>query len=337
MTRESFAEIHRAWIIDAMVDVVREKGWAEASVRTVCLRAGLSRHIFYELFDSREDCFLAVLDDGYRQLSVVIAAALEEAEGWQEAARTALCASLSFFDARPGLLRVWLIESLSAGAWALERRERNIEALTRVIAERYPTRLAPHPLASAGAVAGVIGILQTHLLAADPEPLITLLSPLTGLLAAPHLDAHAVAMEMRWAEAVTQRAVEEYRSARQPAPAPPAVLIPAALLGRRSHRARRCLKYLAAHPNASNRQIADGIGVARHEQMSKLLARLSGMGLLAKRAGAPGHPNSWTLTQLGSQIFGALAAEPSRLMAARVSSAEITADPPRGTLTKRHG
>lgn len=92
------------------------------------------------------------------------------------------------------------------------------------------------------------------------------------------------------------------------------VAVPAALRDPRAHRARRAVCYLAEQGGRglgpSNREIADGIGVARHEQISKLLARLADIGLLVKHApGRRGHSNAWSLTPYGLEVARALQAE----------------------------
>jgi AcrR family transcriptional regulator len=312
VARVEVAEIQRVRIMQAIVEVVAERGYAGASVTVVCERAQLPRRAFYEVFDSREHCFAAVLDDGYRQVWELIAGAVETAECWQDGVRAVLCAVLSFFDEHPELTRVWLIESLSAGSWVLERRARNLKTLTQVIVRRWPTPAGLeelHPVVSVGVMGSIIGVIQAHILSAEPEPLITLLGLLMGLATAPYLDVQAVAVEMRHAERIARQRLAERPPVQKSLPGPaPGSVVPSALLDPRAHRARRCLSYLAAHPNASNRQVADGIGVAGHEQISRLLARLAGMSLLTKHPGAPGHTNSWTLTPSGAQISRALEA-----------------------------
>src|SRR5580698_8129155 len=129
--------MRRARILDAMVSVVWEEGFAAASVTRVCARAGVSRASFYATFDSREDCFLAVIDEAYRQASRLIAGAFARHQCWREGVRAALVELLSFFDAHPRLAQVWLVESLAAGSWALERRERHLAALTQSIIARW--------------------------------------------------------------------------------------------------------------------------------------------------------------------------------------------------------
>jgi hypothetical protein len=77
---------------------------------------------------------------------------------------------------------VCVVEALAAGPWALERREQHVADLTEMIVENWGMRAPPepHPLTNVGVMASVLGIVQNHLLADRPEPLIGLLGPLMG-------------------------------------------------------------------------------------------------------------------------------------------------------------
>jgi DNA-binding MarR family transcriptional regulator len=70
---------------------------------------------------------------------------------------------------------------------------------------------------------------------------------------------------------------------------------------RLTYRTTRVLECVALNPGASNRQIGDHAGVSDQGQMSKLLARLSRVGLLSNtHSGHPkGEANAWTLTAAG--------------------------------------
>jgi hypothetical protein len=65
--------------------------------------------------------------------------------------------------------------------------------------------------------------------------------------------------------------------------------------------AAKVLECLAAYPGSSNRDIAWYAEVVDEGQMSKLLTRLEGLGLIENpgRARIKGAPNAWTLTDRG--------------------------------------
>ncbi len=69
---------------------------------------------------------------------MLMSQAFADQDDWREGIRGALESLLMFFDEQPLLARVWLVESLAAGSWALERRERHVRALTRMIVTRWP-------------------------------------------------------------------------------------------------------------------------------------------------------------------------------------------------------
>ena len=62
LPREAVTESQRSRILQAMIEVVSERGYPETRVVDVIGVAGVSRKTFYELFSSKEDCFLATYD-----------------------------------------------------------------------------------------------------------------------------------------------------------------------------------------------------------------------------------------------------------------------------------
>lgn len=297
----------RQRIVDSMVAVTCEHGYTGVSVTAVCSHAKISRRTFHEVFDSLEDCFLAVLDNGMLRASTLISQAFEREESWQAGVREALAALLTFFDSEPVLAHVLLVEVTAAGAWARERRERHIAALTELIEAHWgaPRDGHMHPLVTAGVMASLLGVLHTHLVAGRDEPLIALLGPLMGLVTAPYLDQRFVAEEIEHGELMARELLAKYPAITR-TPTRQDIEIPKLLDDPRAHRARACLAYLAGNTGASNRQIAHAAGIASHTQVSKLLTRFAQIGLIAKRDVQPGGPNSWSLTQYGQQVSLAL-------------------------------
>jgi len=314
----------RERVLRAMVEVVVERGFGRVSVGLVIARAGVSRRAFYEQFEGLEDCFLAVLDLGLQRAIEVVGGAFARERSWRVGLRCGLAALLVFLDSEPLFARVWLVESLAAGSWALERRERNVARLRGVVLSSWPVSGAlgspsspssslPSSLAAEGVMASLLGVVHTHLVMGRPGPLIELLGPLMGLVTSPYLDARGVAWEVErgaelaraiqagerrvegglsWSECSECSCVEEE--------------VPAMLRNARAHRARRCVRYLAEHPGVNNGQIAAGIGVTHQGQVSRLLGGLCELGLLVKHTRGVGRPVTWRLTPYGERVVVAL-------------------------------
>lgn len=124
LTREAVVASQRGRLIDAMAQVVAEKGYAATTVADVVERAGVSRRTFYEQFSDKEACFLAAYDVG---LAVVIGRIKQAVEvsptaGWREQARSGVEAFLALLASEPAFARALQLEILTAGPAALERR-----------------------------------------------------------------------------------------------------------------------------------------------------------------------------------------------------------------------
>jgi AcrR family transcriptional regulator len=310
---EQNRDLRRAHLVRAMAVVACEHGFAGASVHAVCRCAKVSARTFYTTFPSREECFLAVLDECHSSACALLLHTLTDVEDWRAGLRVGLAELLLFLDAEPHLARVSVVESLAAGPWALERREQHAASLTGMIVEHWGWLAPPEPhaLTHVGVMASVLGTVQNHLARRAPEPLIGLLGPLMGLVTAPYLDAWAVAEEVNRAECYAQGLLAMGVAHSSASDEPHSALertsrIPALLANPRARRLRQCMLYLAEHPGASNRQVASAIGVTSHTQVSTLLTRLQRAGSLQKHQGSPGHPNAWTLTPEGERVAQAL-------------------------------
>jgi AcrR family transcriptional regulator len=301
-------------ILQAMVEVVSERGFGGASVKLVTGRAGVSTRTFYEEFEGLRDCFVAVLDLALERAGGLIARAFAREDRWQDGMLGALASLLVFFDSEPALTRVWFVEALAVGSWALERREQVAGRLRSVIVEHWVARGAtsPDPVAATGVMASVLGLIHTHLVTERPEPLIELLGPLMGLVTSLYLDKQDVAREVQRGVQVTRdiQAGDTRWSPPWPhgesSPAPDAT---PAVAGAR--RARECLLFLAEQGrrglSPSNREVATGVGVTHLSQVSRLLSHLAEENLVVKRSAGAGKRNAWRLTPRGEEVAQALA------------------------------
>ena len=141
LTREAVVASQRSRLIDAMAQVVAERGYPATTVADVVERAGVSRRTFYEQFADKEACFLAAYDVGLTAVLGRIKEAVEgvpgrlppplsgghppppgPAAGWRERARAGVEAFLALLASEPAFARSLQVEILTAGPAALERR-----------------------------------------------------------------------------------------------------------------------------------------------------------------------------------------------------------------------
>jgi AcrR family transcriptional regulator len=285
-----------------MVEVVAENGAGSVTVAHVVERAGVSRRTFYELFEDREECFLAALDDAIERAGRCVLDAYDPQARWVQRVRTALIAFLQFLDGEHGTGRLLIVGSLGAGAGALERRRIVLAQIVAAIdmgrAESKNGQGLP-PLTGEGVIGGVLSVLHSRLVQSDPGSLVELTGPLMGMIVLPYLGAAAARREL-------ERPAPTVKRRSSPSDASSALR---ELQMRLTYRTVRVLLAVAASPGASNRMIGDAAGVADQGQISKLLSRLEKLRLVTNTGLGPGAgaPNAWTLTPHGQHVSTALA------------------------------
>jgi AcrR family transcriptional regulator len=299
--RAQVAEIQRSRLLAAAVLVVDERGYGNTTVAHITSRARVSRRTFYELFANREECLAALLEDAVGQIrSELPAAELGQLE-WREWIRVGLGVVLAFLDREPALARVCIVESARGGLVVLERREEILRSMAAAVdAGRLESTRAMEcsPLTAEGLVGAATAIVYARLFKGERTPLMGLWRELMGMIVLPYLGVAAARREQS-RPVSRQSAALEARGSRRPMGDP--------LEGvqmRMTYRTARVLEGVAGHPRASNRAIAQYAGIQDQGQVSKLLARLQRLGLLANSGDghSKGEPNAWSLTIKGERI-----------------------------------
>lgn len=298
---EQVATIQRARILTAMVDEVAQRGAGSVTVARVVARTGVSRRTFYELFESCEDCLLEAFEQASEQVATVVVPAYGLPGSWRARMRRAVTAALECIAQDPRIGRLLIVESLGGGTAVVEQRGLLVERLIDAVDEgRHEAKSAGElPFAAEGVVGGVLSVVHTRLLEAEPERLVELVNPLMSMIVLPYLGPAAARKELEVSLPVS-RSIPSNRSddpLRE-------------LEMRLTYRTVRVLRSLAAHPGSSNRKVGDGAGIGDQGQISKLLARLHGLGLVENVASGliRGEPNSWTLTDRGWEVQAAIGA-----------------------------
>jgi AcrR family transcriptional regulator len=315
-SRPPLVEIQRARIVAGATEVVAELGYGGLTVAEVIVRAKISRRTFYEIFEDREECFLAAFDAALACVAEPVVTAYRGEGVWRERIAAALGALLALFDAQPALARLLVVDALAAGPVALERRAAVLDALVRAVGEgRRATGRGrdPGPLAAEGVVGAVLGVLHARLLdEGRRKPLRTLAAPLMSTIVLPFLGAAAAAREL---ERPAPRATANGAASKGRSPRANPLH---GLDMRLTYRTLCVLCAVREQPGASNREVAEGAGIADQGQMSKLLARLLSLGLIengqpARADGGrfKGEPNAWMLTARGAEVVEAIRDRPA--------------------------
>jgi AcrR family transcriptional regulator len=106
---------HRGRLLAACEQEVQERGYGATTVAHISKTAGVSRRTFYEQFDDKEACFLAVYDYTMDDMRGRVFAAFEDENEWPEQVRAGLVALLAFLAEQPKRARLCFVEPLAAG------------------------------------------------------------------------------------------------------------------------------------------------------------------------------------------------------------------------------
>lgn len=190
---EQVSRHQRERLIAGLAAAVSERGYAATTIGQIAAAAHVSRRVFYEHFETKEDCYLAAFDAVFAHLRTLMAAAAEPHEDdWPRRVIAALGAALDFFAAEPDLARLCLIESPGAGP-AMQRRFREVaDVFDPYLAAGRSEQRGENPMPDSTEVS-LIGALAFRLnrqiAAAGAESLPGQLPGLAEFLLTPYLGA----------------------------------------------------------------------------------------------------------------------------------------------------
>jgi AcrR family transcriptional regulator len=317
------SKVQRARLLLGAAAAVDELGYDNATVTHIVAKAGVSRRTFYSLFENREACFSSLLEDTFAHVTEALVGAEVAELDWCERMRQGLWVILCFFDAEPVLARVCVVQSTRGSLYMLERREEILGQLAKIVDEgRGQSSKATKcpPLTAEGLVGAAVSIVYARLLKGARQPLADLLGELMSMIVLPYLGPAAARRE--YARALPAKPASMVQSA-----VPGASISGASTLRdipmRLTYRTARVLEDIAGHPGASNRMVAEHVGIEDQGQISKLLARLERLGLLENMGAGPakGEPNAWQLTATGQHVTQSIGADARQSRRARRTGA----------------
>lgn len=159
MARPSRKNDQRARVMRGMAEVVAREGYIGASIAQAISQARVSRSTFYEHFDDKLDCFVAV----ERDLSARAMAAIERAVHKRQAedvTQTVVRTLVELVERDPTGARVVLTESLAAGPRAMDERENLITRIERLVEDAWAGQSCEAPVLDVPAQALVGGVCR---------------------------------------------------------------------------------------------------------------------------------------------------------------------------------
>ena len=132
------AASQRQRLLEAIVELVAEKGYSEATIGDIVSRAGTAKRTFYDHFADKLECFLAALE-GITDTLVAASARLFSVSGTvRERCEYSMRGYLELLVSMPNTAKVFYLEAVAAGPESVTRRHavqlkfaRNIVALSR--------------------------------------------------------------------------------------------------------------------------------------------------------------------------------------------------------------
>jgi AcrR family transcriptional regulator len=192
LTREQIVESQRERLLAAIASQVATDGYRATTITEVVKAASVSTRDFYELFDGKEDCFLAafgVVSGHLRDL--MVGAAVGESD-WPHRVIAALRAGLEFFAAEPALARFCLLEAAAATPTIAIRFREAALAGAPALAEgrgELADQASLLPETEDAILGGIVSLATRSIIAGETGKLPELLPDLIDFALGPYLGA----------------------------------------------------------------------------------------------------------------------------------------------------
>jgi len=149
----------RTRVLGSVVHLTLDEGYAGLTDPQIAQFAGISTEAFHKQFRSKEECFLAVVDESARETLGVVEAAISKALSWPEAVHTGVSTFIAHIVTHPALLRMTFVDLFEVGPGMVDSMTSSVERLIALLAAGGPEpRRAPEilPEVLTGAVWDII-------------------------------------------------------------------------------------------------------------------------------------------------------------------------------------
>jgi AcrR family transcriptional regulator len=179
------AKSQRERLFGAMVASVAERGYEATRVADLVELSGVSSRSFYDLFGTKEACFLATLEAVLEATVASLVKADDPAADWEQRLRQTYDAFASMLIAQPATATFCLNEAYAAGAAArapLDRAVADFEQLSRKRLAESPDRAGIPAEMITAQIGALQEVARTRLRNGAPEEVAALVPDLVALM-----------------------------------------------------------------------------------------------------------------------------------------------------------
>jgi len=191
-SREQVAHNQRERLIAGLATAVAEHGYQAVTITHITQAAKVSRRVFYENFEGKEECFLAAFEVVVRHIRELADEAVAPVGDWPHQAIAASRAVLSFLASEPDLARLCLVESQGASPAVAARFHEAVHETVRFLergrVERERGRELP-PSTEESTLGALVMLASRKVGAGEAARLTDLLPDFTEFILAPYLGA----------------------------------------------------------------------------------------------------------------------------------------------------
>ena len=189
----------RERLLAATIELVAKRGYRGTSVDHIVKGARVGYVAFYELFEGKEDCFLAAFERIVEETREELAAAVDADAPWAEQICVGLRTLVELIAADPARARVAMVEIQAVGPAAYARYEEATESASAKLREGRALR----PVASLSdtleetIIAGIAWIFHRRLVRGEAKAIPGLLGEAIEIALAPYIgqdEARRVAL-----------------------------------------------------------------------------------------------------------------------------------------------
>jgi AcrR family transcriptional regulator len=197
-TRERAASPERERIVEALIEIAAERGYAETTIELILDRAGLDRPAFDRHFRGKYDCFLTAWQEINEGCMREMLEAFNSQEEWPDRLRAVACEIVEGLCHDPNRAS-FAVEVLSAGDAARARRDMTMRVIASLIDagrnEMDDPESVPHTTAEALA-GSAYGQVYAKVVRGEADELPALVPQLMSAAVMPYLGVDAGLAEL---------------------------------------------------------------------------------------------------------------------------------------------